>query len=99
MDLVTKPTEGGILLFVRLTPKASRNIIGEAFVDASGQGWLKVYVTAVPENGKANGALVSLLAKTWKIPRTAMEIISGHTDRQKIIKVHDPYSHRVSPYF
>jgi uncharacterized protein len=88
VTLPIKPTEGGTLLFVRLTPKASRNALGEVVVDHNQQAWLKVYVTTVPEAGKANKALIQLLAKIWKIPSSHMDIVSGLTDRQKIIKIH-----------
>ncbi|MBV17465.1 MULTISPECIES: DUF167 family protein [Thalassospira] len=73
----------GISLFVRLTPKASRNAIGDVVADASGQMQLRVSVTAVPENGKANQALIKLLAKAAKCPKSSIRIVSGLTDRNK----------------
>lgn len=72
-------------LVVRLTPKASHTKIGEMALDADGQAYLKVYVTAVPEDNKANKALIALLAKTFHIPKSSLYIISGLTDRRKII--------------
>ena len=76
---------GGVRLAVKLTPKASRNRIEGLAADSDGQGLLKVSVTAVPEDGKANKALIDLLAKSWKIAKRSIQIISGATDRRKIL--------------
>lgn len=72
-------------LFVRLTPKASHTKIGDIAQDAQGHHYLKVYVTAVPEDNKANKALIALLAKTFHLPKSNFYIISGMTDRHKVI--------------
>ncbi len=77
--------EGGIRLAVRLTPKAARNAIEGTVLDANGQGELKVSVTTVPENGKANAALVKLLSKEWKIAKSCFDLVSGQTDRHKTL--------------
>jgi len=72
---------------VRLTPKAGANRLqGIAFSEA-GAPFLKAAVTAVPENGKANQALIALLAKRWKLPKSAIAIESGATDRNKILLI------------
>lgn len=76
---------GGVKLAVRLTPKASRNKVEGLAADADGGVALKVSVTAVPENGKANAALIQLLAKSWKLPKSSLEIIQGATDRRKLL--------------
>ena len=71
-----------ILLKVRIVPKAGRNsIIGLH------DGMLKVLVTAVPEKGKANAALVKLLSKTLGIAKTSIHIVSGETVRNKILSL------------
>ncbi len=72
-------------LAVRLTPKASRNAVQGWAQDAAGNRFLKVSVTAVPEKGKANKALIALLAKEWDIPKKSIEIIRGETDRNKTL--------------
>ena len=56
-------------------------------VSADGLAHLKARVTAVPEKGKANKALVALLSKALKIPKTTISIISGDTARQKILRI------------
>ncbi|RCK44083.1 hypothetical protein TH25_20290 [Thalassospira profundimaris] len=81
------PDGRGIRLYLRLTPKASRNNVGGVHQDADGQCRLKATVTTVPENGKANEALVKLLAKTAKWPKSAIEIVSGQTDRNKVLTI------------
>ncbi len=70
---------------IRLTPKAARTKIGEIAFNTDGTPYLKVYVTAVPEDNKANKALLDLLAKTFGIPKSRLHIISGLTDRHKVI--------------
>jgi uncharacterized protein len=70
-----------------LTPKASRNRIEGIQADADGASLLKVSVTAVPEAGKANAALIKLLAKSWKLPKSTFSIISGTTDRRKTLMI------------
>lgn len=84
---VLRSEPSGVRLFVRLTPKASRNAIGDVVADADGQQWLKVSVTAVPENGKANQALIKLLAKSAKCPKSSVRIVSGQTDRTKTLLI------------
>lgn len=53
--------------------------------DANGRAHLKVAVTAPPEDGKANAALIALLGKAWKLPKSAFEIVGGATDRRKTL--------------
>ncbi|WP_188258837.1 DUF167 family protein [Azospirillum tabaci] len=77
----------GVRLALRVTPKASRNAIVGLAATASGGTALKVTVTAVPENGKANEAVVKLLAKAWKLPKTSLTVVAGATDRNKIVHV------------
>lgn len=80
-------TDGGVKLTVRLTPKASRDRVDGVAADAEGRAVLKVSVTAVPEDGKANAALIKLLAKAWKLPKTSIEIVQGATDRRKVLLI------------
>lgn len=77
----------GVRLTLRVTPKASRNAIAGLADTASGGKALKVTVTAVPEGGKANEAVVKLLAKAWKLPKTSLTVVAGATDRNKIVHV------------
>ena len=67
---------------VRVTPKAAANRIA---VDAD--GLIRVYVTTVPEGGKATAAVVQLLAKAIGIPKSRLELIRGETARDKTFRV------------
>lgn len=71
---------------VRVTPKASRNAVEGWAEDAAGARYLKVRLTAAPEDGKANKALLKLLAKEWGCAPSALEIISGAKNRIKRIR-------------
>ena len=76
---------GGVRLSLRLTPKASRNKIDGVVLEADGQALLKVAVTTVPEDGKANAALIALLSKSWKVAKSRITITAGATDRRKTL--------------
>jgi uncharacterized protein (TIGR00251 family) len=79
--------DGACLLSVRLTPKASRARIEGIERDADGRPWLKVSVTAVPEAGKANAALVALLAKAWRLPKSTVSVTAGAAARRKTVRI------------
>jgi uncharacterized protein (TIGR00251 family) len=77
----------GITVSVRLTPKAGADRIDGVAADTAGGSALKVRVTAAPESGKANAALIRLLAKRWKLPKSAMTITGGAKDRNKVVHI------------
>ncbi len=72
-------------LAVRLTPKAGISAVRGWARDAAGNRFLKVSITAVPEKGKANKALIALLAEEWGIPKNSIEISRGETDKNKVL--------------
>lgn len=74
----------GARLAVRVTPKASRNSVNEP--DAA-TGSIRVYVTAVPEAGKANAAVLKLLAKALGVPKSRLVIVQGGNGRDKVVEV------------
>lgn len=74
-------------LRVRLTPSGGRDAIDGVETDAEGQAYVKARVTAVPEDGKANKALVALLSKTLKISKSSISFVSGETSRKKILRL------------
>lgn len=55
--------------------------------DAAGRMLLKARVRAVPEDGKANAALLKLLAKTIGVPKSAVTLVAGHTSRVKTLRL------------
>lgn len=85
MDGPFSPAADGVRLRVRLTPRARRSRIEGLAAEADGSLALKVAVTAVPEKGRANEALIRLLADEWHLPRTAITLAAGATDRRKLL--------------
>ena len=73
----------GVLLSVKLQPRASANEIGEALGNE-----LRIKVTAPPVDAAANEALVKLLAQQLNCPRNRVELIRGHTSRHKTLKLY-----------
>ena len=82
-----RPVESGVTVAVRLTPKAKVNRIVGIAAQADGDPILKANVTAVPERGKANAALIAVLAKAWRFPKSAFTLAVGATDRRKVIHI------------
>lgn len=74
-------------IIVRLRPNAKQNKIIGWQEDPEGARVLKVQVTTIPEKGKANKALIALLAKEWKIPKTSITLIRGETERTKTLEI------------
>ncbi len=66
---------------VRVTPKASSNAV------EARDGQLRVYVTCVPEGGKANAEVQKLLAKALGVAKSNLTLIRGQTSRDKVFRV------------
>jgi uncharacterized protein YggU (UPF0235/DUF167 family) len=79
--------DDGVSVAVRLTPKAGADRIDGVAEDAAGARILKARVTTVPESGKANAALLKLLAKNWKLPKSSLSVAGGAKDRNKVVHV------------
>jgi len=73
---------GGCRLRVRVSPGARTGAVVGAYAGA-----LKVSVTAPPERGKANHAVVNLLSEALEIPPSRIEITSGHGSRDKTVAI------------
>jgi uncharacterized protein (TIGR00251 family) len=67
---------------VRVQPRAKRNAVTKV-----ADGSLKVYVTAPPEDGRANEAVVETIAEWLGVKRRQVEIIRGATSRNKVVAV------------
>jgi hypothetical protein len=85
MPLVLKADH--VLLAVRLTPNGGRDAIEGVETDAAGEQFLKARVRAVPEDGKANKALIELVARHFGVAKSAVRLISGETSRKKILRI------------
>lgn len=82
-----RPFDDHILLAVRLTPNGGRDALEGVEIAGDGLAHLKARVTAVPEKGKANKALIALLAKAIKVPKSEITVVTGETARQKILRI------------
>ncbi|WP_375599220.1 DUF167 family protein [Devosia sp. Naph2] len=80
-------TAAGLILHLRVTPNAGRDAIEGAELRDDGTSVLRVRVAAVPDKGKANAAVVALLAKALGLPKPALTLASGETSRFKSILV------------
>ena len=74
-------------LSVRLTPNGGRDAIDGVETGSEGECYLKARVSVAPEKGKANKALIALIAKSIGIPKSALSLVSGETARKKILRI------------
>jgi hypothetical protein len=75
-------TAASTRLRLRVSPGSGR----AAIVGRHGDAW-KVRVTAPPEHGRANEAVLRLIATTLAVPRDAVSLVSGHRGRDKIVEL------------
>ena len=80
MNVVEK--DGAITFAVRVVPRASRSQIAGEY-----DGALKIHLTSPPVDGAANAELTKLLAKTFGVSKSDIEIVSGETSKSKRIKI------------
>ncbi|MBE7185595.1 MAG: DUF167 domain-containing protein [Methylobacterium mesophilicum] len=76
---------GGVRPAIRLTPRASRDGLDGVKRDETGKPVLALRVKAPPVEGAANAALLALLAKSLKLRRSDIRILSGETARTKTV--------------
>lgn len=77
-----KGTAGAVTLSVKIQPRASKN---EAVRMEDGS--LKIRLTAPPVDGAANEALAKFLANAFSVAKSQVEIVSGHTSREKRVRI------------
>ena len=85
--------QGGVSVALRVTPKASLSLIDGVR--------LKVRVAAPRERGKANAALLAVLADAWGVPRRALRLASGAGARDKTVLIagdSGPLMHRLESW-
>lgn len=85
--LPVRPDGQGAILTVRVTPKSSRDDVEGVDADANGQSFLKVRVRAIPDKGAANKSVCQLIAKWLGLPKSAVSLKSGDTQRVKHLSV------------
>ncbi|HYD60678.1 MAG TPA: DUF167 domain-containing protein [Noviherbaspirillum sp.] len=76
---------GGVRISVQITPNAKKSEVTGVLDDA-----LKIRLQAQPIEGKANEALVRFLADMLGVPKSAVSITHGHTNKRKMIEVIAP---------
>ncbi|MFP6614967.1 MAG: DUF167 domain-containing protein [Candidatus Hydrogenedentota bacterium] len=79
-----KAKDNGVILHLRVQPKASRN---QLIHESSGK--LRLAITAPPADGKANKAAIVYIAKTFGVPRRCVRILSGEKSREKSVFIDD----------
>ena len=81
------PARGGLRLAIRLSPRAKADRLNRLSNAADGGTVLTAMVTAPPEEGRANEALLRLLARTWRLPRRDLSIVAGAASRHKTVHI------------
>lgn len=85
---------GGVRITLRVAPGAARN--RAALVALPGTGGragdqdrliIKVHITAPPNDGQANAAVIKFLAKAWRLPRRDISLVHGATARTKVLEI------------
>ena len=84
MEVDVQAVKGGSVLTVKAHPRARREGITGVH-----NGALKVAVAAAPERGKANDAIIKVLAKALDVPRSRISILTGETAALKRLVVQD----------
>ncbi len=77
-----KETNDGYIINLKISPNASKNEIIK-----TDDGIFKIKITAQPVDGKANKALIEFLSKNLKVPKTSIEILKGHSGKEKTLLV------------
>ncbi|MFZ2631640.1 MAG: DUF167 domain-containing protein [Desulfosalsimonadaceae bacterium] len=90
LDIKKQPN--GIVFKVHVQPKASKNAIVGLHDDA-----LKIRLTAPPVDGAANKMCIHFLAKELGVPKSAIDIVAGHTSRTKHICISFPPGRSPAP--
>jgi uncharacterized protein (TIGR00251 family) len=73
----------GVTFRVRVQPRASKNQLAGVM-----DGAVKVRLTAPPVDGEANQACLKFFARLFGIPQSSVELVSGHTGRNKTLRVY-----------
>ena len=77
----------GTKLSVKVVPKARSNEIEGWFANENGEDELKIRVTAVPDKGQANKAVIDVLSKNLKIGKSKILLLQGTTSRNKVFLI------------
>lgn len=87
MSLPLRAADGGVILQIRVTPRASRNEVAGLRAGEDGRMSVHVKVTASPDKGKANEAVIACLAAWLKLRRSDLAIVAGAAGRSKSVRI------------
>jgi uncharacterized protein (TIGR00251 family) len=77
----------GVSIALRVTPRGGSDAIDGVETLANGRSVVKVRVSAIAEGGEANKAVIALLAKSLRVPKTRVRVMSGTTSRLKQVAI------------
>ncbi|OPY57203.1 MAG: hypothetical protein A4E55_01807 [Pelotomaculum sp. PtaU1.Bin035] len=80
--LCIREERDAVIFKVRVQPRAAVNQVAGLFEDA-----VRIRLTAPPVDGAANEACRAFLAGLLSVPRSRVEIVSGHTGRNKMVRI------------
>ncbi len=80
--MIKKDIKNYLILKIKVEPRSSKS----AIVGPYGNG-IKVKLTSPPVDGKANKELIDLLSKELKVPKNDIQIISGQSSKNKVVKI------------
>ena len=72
----------GVTIEVRVQPRARRTAL-----EYAGDGALRAAVTAPAEDGKANRAVIDLIADEWRLAKSTLSVTRGAANRDKVVKL------------
>ena len=81
-----RAVDDGVLLLVRARPGAKRDGVGAVRLTEQGPA-LEVAVSQAAEKGRANKAIIAVLAKALRLPKSAIVIKNGETQRLKLLRL------------
>lgn len=77
-----KEKNNSVLISVYVVPKSSKSEVSGIYNNS-----LKIRLNAMPHDNEANKELISFLSKSLKIPKSNIEIISGHKQKNKVVSL------------
>lgn len=77
----------GVSVALRVTPRGGQDAVDGIETLANGRSVVKVRVRAIAEGGEANRAVIELLAKALRVPKSSVRVVSGATSRLKQIAI------------
>lgn len=93
LDDYYRITNKGVELNIYAFPNSKNNKIDKkVYIDTEGNKYLKVRVSAIPEEGKANKALIKLIASEFGISKNKVSLLFGEKNNKKIILLREKYS-------